>query len=115
MLSRIRPIALVLAVLACEAHCSRTGPLSIAINTNKVYGASPVATHFERLVLRGGGELLKSVGTKAEFDEILKSSGDKLVVVDFTATWCGPCQRIAPVLDVLASENPNVVFIKVMP
>merc|ERR1712230_83825 len=65
------------------------------------------------LRLRGGGAGVEQLADKAAFDQCLADAGDKLVVVDFTATWCGPCQRIAPVFAKLAEEMPDVVFVKV--
>jgi thiol-disulfide isomerase/thioredoxin len=56
---------------------------------------------------------LDMISTKEEFDAALKDAGSKLVVVDFTASWCGPCQQIAPVFKELAQENKDVVFLKV--
>ena len=51
--------------------------------------------------------------TKAEYKAELKSAGDKLLAIDFTATWCGPCQAIGPKFEAMQSEFPDVIFKKI--
>lgn len=54
---------------------------------------------------------VREVNSAAEFDEAVK--GNAVVLVDFFATWCGPCRMAAPKIDQMAAENPAVAFIKV--
>jgi len=56
---------------------------------------------------------LVHVKSLAEFEALLEKSKDRFVVVDFWATWCGPCKAIAPQFEYAAKEHPNVVFVKV--
>ncbi|CAH8390758.1 unnamed protein product [Eruca vesicaria subsp. sativa] len=53
--------------------------------------------------------------TVEEWTEKLKAAreSNKLIVIDFTATWCPPCRFIAPVFVEFAKKHLDVIFFKV--
>lgn len=50
--------------------------------------------------------------TKANFEELVKNS-EKPVLLDFWATWCGPCRMVAPIVEQIASEREDIVVGKI--
>ncbi|MDE5654113.1 MAG: thioredoxin [Clostridia bacterium] len=50
--------------------------------------------------------------TKNNFDKEIVNS-DKVVLIDFWASWCMPCKMLSPVVDEVAEENPQIKVCKV--
>lgn len=50
--------------------------------------------------------------TSENFEEVVLKS-EKPVLIDFYATWCGPCKILSPIVEEAAKENENVKFVKI--
>lgn len=53
---------------------------------------------------------MKYIENENEFEELIKKGK---VLVDFYATWCGPCQLLSPILEEIGKENKEVTIVKI--
>ena len=58
-------------------------------------------------------KMVHLVGDMDDLKKQLSGAGEKLVVIDFYATWCGPCKMIAPQIEEMEKAMDDVVFLKV--
>ena len=54
--------------------------------------------------------MLININNSESFEEVIK---DGLTLVDFYATWCGPCKMLSPVVEQISDEFEGAKFIKV--
>ena len=54
---------------------------------------------------------MKKIKTEDEYEALIHAS--PALICDFSATWCGPCKSLEPVLDKLEKTHPDITFVKV--
>mmetsp|Transcript_44605 Transcript_44605/g.173011 ORF Transcript_44605/g.173011 Transcript_44605/m.173011 type:complete len:628 (+) Transcript_44605:126-2009(+) len=91
-----------------------TAPISSSDAVQSAQASSAPAAPTVRRVPPPSGTIHEVTSGKEEFEEILKDCGaTRLCLVDFNASWCGPCRAIAPKLQRLAEENPDISFVSI--
>lgn len=54
-------------------------------------------------------EVKRNLETRQEFQEYIKLNKNKVVIVKVSATWCGPCKKVAPYISDLYEKSPNSI------
>ena len=96
---------MVAGIVIVLASCGNAGARTEKNADNRAQSTQPKTVGVQELSAASFSEKVY------DMTEGLKYLGDRPAIVDFTATWCGPCQRIAPILEELAKEYEGQIVI----
>ncbi|XP_031233346.1 thioredoxin domain-containing protein 8-like isoform X2 [Mastomys coucha] len=57
--------------------------------------------------------MVQRIKNMKELKELFSTAGDRLIVIEYSARWCGPCKTIAPVFRAMSLKYKNVIFARV--
>lgn len=99
------------ALTSCELSVGASGVGALS-SAQRLMTGSPL---YKIASLRAGASSrIKEPAGLSDFEKTLSAaSKSKLVVVDFTASWCWPCKMIAPIYKDLSEQYTKAVFVKV--
>lgn len=101
MKKHIKITVLAAALALCLASCGNAGA-----KNDKKKSSAPGKSYVTELTTETFSKEIYDMN-----DEDAKYLGKKPAIIDFNATWCGPCQRIAPILEELALEYKDDISI----
>ena len=106
MKSMYKLVAMVAGIVIVLASCGNAGARTEKNTDSQVKSAQTKTAGVQELNAASFNAKVYDMTAEG-----LKYLGDKPAIVDFTATWCGPCQRISPILEELAKEYDGKIVI----